>query len=105
MGENAREAILSYLDPFDENYNERQDITTCLIGFDFEKFAQVTQVDDPEKAFRLLAEQKLEEVGLMLASALRKKNLEHREIEFFFFPVPSVQELRDLFQKKIGWNN
>lgn len=105
MEEDARKAILSYLDPFDENYNERQDITTCLIGFDFEKFSQVTQEDDPEKSFRLLAEKKLEEVGLTLTNALRKRNLEHKEIEFFFFPVPSVQNLRDLFQNKIGWNN
>ena len=25
-------------------------------------------------------------------------------IELFFFPVPSVKDLRDQFQAKIGWN-
>ncbi|QXH95912.1 DUF1837 domain-containing protein [Pseudomonas ogarae] len=105
MEENARNAILSYLDPFDENYNERQDIITCLIGFDFEKFSQIAQEDDPEDTFRLLAEKKLEEISVTLTNTLQKRNLEHKEIEFFFFPVPSVQELRNLFQKKIGWND
>lgn len=26
-----------------------------------------------------------------------------RPVELFFFPLPAVQEFRDLFQARIGW--
>ena len=40
-----KEALLRYLNPFEESYNERHDITTCLVGFDFDGFAKVAKVD------------------------------------------------------------
>ena len=35
--------------------------------------------------------------------ALKDAGLEGRPVELFFFPLPSVQDLRDAFQEKIGW--
>jgi hypothetical protein len=101
----SRQAILSYLDPFDEAYNERHDVITCLIGFDFEAFKTLSATDgnDAENKFTELAKAKLGEMAPKLAKAVKAAGLDGRPIEMFFFPVPSVQELRNLFQNKIGW--
>lgn len=102
----AKDAILRYLDPYDEAYNERHDVTTCLIGFNFAAFGEVAsgQPADAEAKFAALALAKLEELGPQVATALKAAGMAAKPIEIFFLPVPSVQALRDVFQAKIGWN-
>jgi hypothetical protein len=106
LDEQEREALLKYLDRFDETYNERHDVTTALIGFDYAGFTAVSKLD-PSKAeaeFKVLARKKLTELAPTLATSLKDAGLEGRPVELFFFPVPSVADLRDIFQNKIGWN-
>lgn len=103
----GRSAILRYLDPFDDAYNERHDVTTCLLGFNFDAFKAVSssQPERTEAEFIKLAEAKLKELAPKLATNINTAKLANRPIEIFFLPVPSVQELRDLFQAKIGWKS
>jgi hypothetical protein len=100
-----KEALLRYLNPFEEKYNERLDVTTCLVGFNFDGFAKVAAVDpkQAEAEFRSLAEAELAKVAPRLAKALTDKGLATQPIEIFFLPLPSVSDFRDLFQGKIGW--
>ena len=95
------------LNPFEESYNERHDVTTCLIGFDFDGFAKVAKInaDKAEAQFRSLAEAELAKLAPTLAKALTDAGLETQPVEIFFFPVPSVGDFRDFFQKKIGWKS
>lgn len=101
----AKSAILRYLDPYDEASNQRHDVATCLIGFDFDGFKQVSASDgaSAEVKFCQLATAKLETLSAKIANALTGKGMGEHRLEIFFFPVPSVQELRDQFQEKIGW--
>lgn len=103
----SKSAILKYLDPFDEAYNERHDVTTCLIGFDFGAFQELSasQPEKIEEEFAKIAEAKLRELVPKLEGAIKTANLTDHLIEIFLLPVPSVQELRDLFQAKIGWKS
>lgn len=103
----GKSAILKYLDPFDDAYNERHDVTTCLLGFNFDAFKAVSsfQAEKTEVEFIKLAEAKLKELAPKLATTINAAKLANRPIEIFFLPVPSVQELRDLFQAKIGWKS
>ncbi len=102
----SKQAILRYLDPYDEAYNERHDVTTCLVGFDFNGFDEAYSEDgQSETKFIKLAQTKLSEFAPKLAERIKAANLAGRSIEIFFRPVPSVQELRDLFQAKIGWKS
>jgi hypothetical protein len=100
-----KEALLRYLDPFEEAYNDRHDVTTCLVGFDFDGFASAASHDPgtAEVTFRELANEELAKVAPKLAKALTKAGLKAQPVELFFFPVPSVDEFRKLFQAKIGW--
>ena len=97
--------ILSYLDPFDENSNHRLEASTCLLGFDFAGFQKLKQIPDADvdAIFEALLIGELEKASPKIAAALKAGKIDDRLIEIFFFPVPSVQELRDLFQAKIGW--
>ena len=43
-----REAILSFLNPFDENYNKRADVSVMFIAFDFAAFAELNDLEPKE---------------------------------------------------------
>lgn len=105
LGEAAQTALLRYLDPFDNTYNERLEVVTCLIGFDFAAYAGLTAdgMEDPDVSFKSLAVAKLRDVGPAFAKALADAGLLRQRVELFLFPVPSVSVLRDLFQNQIGW--
>jgi HamA len=103
----AKTHILRYLDPFDPLSNERKNITTCLIGFDFDGFQKVLPPDtgpNAEAAFKALAIAQLEKLSPTITTKLNNAGISQHKIELFFFPVPSVSTLRDLFQDQIGWN-
>jgi hypothetical protein len=107
VGLSAKEKslLLSFLNPFEhENYNRRINATTCLIGFDFDAYAKLNS-DSTEEDFRNLAQIKLRELAPQLSKSLKAAGVTSQIIELFFFPVPSVQELRDRFQAKIGWKD
>ena len=105
LGAAAQTALLRYLDPFDNTYNERLEVVTCLIGFDFAAYAGLTAdgMEDPDVSFKSLAVAKLRDVGPAFAKALTDAGLPRQRVELFLFPVPSVSVLRDLFQNQIGW--
>lgn len=105
LDETSKEALLRYLDPCDEAYNERHDVATCLIGFNFDAYNAVTPADGAaaEEKFAALARAQLAKLAPTAAKAIKSAGLAGLPIEIFFFPVPSVQEFRDLFQAKIGW--
>lgn len=105
LNEAARASLLRYLDPFDSAYNDRLEVVTCLIGFDFAAYANLHTdgSDAPDASFKALAIDKLREVGPAFATALADAGLPRQRVELFLFPVPSVSVLRDLFQDQIGW--
>lgn len=105
LAEKARMEMLRHLDPFDEASNQRHNVSTCLIGFDFEGFQKIVGLDGDaaEAKFCVLAQEKLNALTEKLTNSLEGAGLGNQPVELFFFPVPSVQELRDLFQAKIGW--
>jgi Cap4 SAVED domain len=97
--------LLSFLDPIEgENYNSRVNVTTCLVGFDFDAYKQLDANSD-EQQFASLALTKLQELAPRLSASLKAAGIQSHLVEMFFFPVPSVQDLRDQFQAKIGWKN
>lgn len=101
----GKEALLRYLDPHEEEYNARKDVITCLIGFDFDGFQKASAAGEQgaEDAFRALAKEQLEVVAPDVAAALTAAGLDSQDVELFFFPLPAVQDFRDLFQARIGW--
>lgn len=105
LEEQAQTSFLRYLDPFDEAYNDRIEVITCLVGFDFTAYAELTanEAVDAEANFTATALEKLREVGPTVAKALIDAGLPNQKVELFLFPVPSVTTLRDRFQDQIGW--
>jgi hypothetical protein len=105
LSDEAQTALLSYLDPNDEHSNERINITTCLIGFDFAAYAELSKLDagKVEEHFRNEIMKILPDLSKKVAERLVAQNIAEERFELFFFPVPSVQDLRNLFQAEIGW--
>lgn len=105
LDDTAKASLLRYLDPFEEAYNHRLEVVTCLIGFDFAGYTDLTsdQQQDPELNFQAKAIAKLRNVGPAFAKALTHAGLSNQRVELFLLPVPSVAVMRDLFQNQIGW--
>lgn len=101
-----REAILSFLNPYDENYNKRTDISVMFIGFNFPGFAKLNGIKPEEIESKFTAElcASLKEYAEYLDSTLSADGVKDHAIEVFFMPVPSISDLRKLFQDKIGWS-
>lgn len=97
LNSSARAKLLEYLDPFDEASNKRRVVTTCLVGFDSDAYTGVAD------EFDSLIAKKVAEVSTKFAKGLVDKSLGAHVVELFLFPVPSVGDLRDFFQERIGW--
>lgn len=100
------DAILSFLDPYEESSNLRIDTSVMLIAFDFDAFAKVAALkkDEVEKAFEKLLTDELKKLALRLDAELQDHAVPQHDLEVFFLPLPSVAEMRKRFQDRIGWN-
>lgn len=105
FNEEAKAAILAYLDPMDEKSNERANVTTCLLAFNFAEYGELRKIPPSKviEAFHANLLDVLPELAKKLADKLQAAGLQDETVEVFFFPVPSVQDLRDAFQAEIGW--
>lgn len=103
LSSEAREALLSHLDPYSEKSNSRKDISTCLIMFDFDAALEQHAPENRETAFRATL---LASIGAAIAefdAVATSAGLDQHNVELFFLPVPSVDDFRRAFQKLIGW--
>lgn len=100
-----KDTILSFLDPYDPNYNLRIDVSVMFVCFDFPGFANLNTIDpnDVEDKFVSRLRLALPLYARKLDEELKKKDIDHHEVEIFFLPVPSVADFRDKFQEEIGW--
>lgn len=105
FSEAGQKAILSFLDPYDENYNKRIDRSVILIAFDFQRFADMNALkpSDVEAAFEAALRVELAACASRLDGHLTTHGIQHHALDVFFLPVPSVHEFRAGFQDKIGW--
>ncbi len=103
--EEFRQAIMSFLDPYDEKYNDRADVSVMFIAFDFDAFAELEDVD-PKAIDTEFSKQLADTMPIYagrLDTALAKHNVKHHSVEIFFLPVPSIAALRKMFQDRVGW--
>lgn len=98
----AREALLGYLNPMNENSNLRIDAIACLIGFDFAGYTRLGGAEDAEQIFCSLAQDELRRASLHFAQAMAGAGLQDRMVELFLLPLPSVADFRILFSESIG---
>jgi hypothetical protein len=103
--EQYRDAILSFMDPFDENYNLRSDVSVVFIAFDYAAFSKLKGLEPTqvESAFVGELKETLKEYASELDKALNEHGIDDHSVEVFFLPVPSIGDMRKLFQDKIGW--
>ncbi|CAN1721660.1 DUF1837 domain-containing protein [Hyphomicrobium sp. 1Nfss2.1] len=103
LSSEAREALLSYLDPYSEKSNSRKDISTCLIMFDFDGALEQHAPENRETAFRAALLSAIEAAIAEFDAAATSAGIDQHNVELFFLPVPSVDDFRRTFQKLIGW--
>lgn len=99
----SKAPILEHLDPLSPSYGSKLDVSACLIGFNFAKFGKLANEEKIEDAFCEFLGEELSDAVNRLEATLKAKGISHHRMEFFFLPVPSVEDLRKDFQNRIGW--
>jgi hypothetical protein len=102
MTPEAKKALLDFFDPIKEESNKRKPVFACLLVFDYPSLSQVVK---DEKIFITEFRATAKAFVQTLKDRLDDHDLLPRRFEFFLLPLSSVQQLRDLFQQKIGWPN
>lgn len=106
MSEEAKKALLDYLDPYSQTSLNRVPFFSCLLVHQFKHISNCQQSDeDIEAAYVSAVNASVETFISGIRSKIQAKGFSMRRFEFFLVPVPSAQEFRDKFQAKIGWPN
>lgn len=101
-----REAIVAFLDPYNEQSNARKTYFSCLLVFAFSN-PKDPNLDDDDLEMKFVAQFKDEAEKFLesLPDHVKRADLQNVNFEFFLLPVESAEKFRDKFQALIGWPN
>lgn len=97
--------MLRYLDPWNtEESTKRLDRYAILVGFDEVTYKQLsgTPRAKVEEKFKELYAKTIRETMEYAQKKLAEKNIGLESVDLFFFPVPSVDEFRTTFMRKLN---
>ena len=105
LPESSHDALLAFLDPWEEVSNTRVDVITCLIAFEFSAYSRLKATGHVERVaeFEAAMGRLVSDVSPKVVKAFSEVGLQHQEVELFLLPLPSVAVLREQFQALIGW--
>jgi hypothetical protein len=93
-------ALQQFLDPDNELFQKTEFRAICLVGFDYEKYAEIVQGQKP--AFTQEAISVFDDCATRIQDAVVKNKIGAFVIETFCIPFPSVEEFRKEFAKEMG---
>lgn len=105
MPEDMKTQLLRYLDPWDTlEATKRVDRFAVLIGFDEKSYGELTKFprDEVEDKFKELYAKTIRPTMEHTQKKLEERGIHLESVEFFFFPVPSVETFRQTFMKKLN---
>ena len=96
--------LLKYFNPYEKEYNHRNEAYACFVGFDFGEFKELEtkSKDNVEEIFREIYHKKISEITKAFSAEIKKSNIYDQEFYFFLIPFTSVKELRRSFFAKLG---
>lgn len=98
--QNLMEAVLSYLDPDDPNFNSLEYRGICLIGFDHDCYGEVGVAQAIEEVTQKVAS-RISTWNKNISTRLEAEELNKIKIHIFLLPFPSVEDFRNRFMKKL----
>lgn len=98
----SKEAFLKYLDPYEPDSQKRNTVFSCLLIHECPATQQGSNEEIETEYVNLIKANTIKFIN-KIHQRIDNKNLSMKRFEFFLFPVPSVTEMRDRFQEKIGW--
>lgn len=102
--EKAKDEILKYFDPYEEQSNSINERFACFVGFDFNKLSSAGKMDkkDIEKYFEAEYLKRIETACKLFEEKIRKNNIHKLKYTFFLIPFEDVEEVRTKFLRKLG---
>ncbi len=103
LGEEARQAIKDYFNPYKPESNNLLESYACLAGFDSILYQNVAHFehDACETAFRASYEARVESACKLIADKVKAAGLDSFRFSYFLLPFPSVDEARAKFQARL----
>ncbi|WP_257455633.1 DUF1837 domain-containing protein [Archangium lipolyticum] len=99
-----KDALLRYLDPYEQQQVQRRDVFACFVGFDFTKYKELQKLppEQVEAKFKKLFDARVQEVMDLLKDRLGGAGMDVINFEFFLIPFPSVANFRTAFFDATG---
>ena len=99
-----KDALLRYLDPYEQQQVQRRDVFACFVGFDFMKYKDLQKLSPElvESEFKKLFDARVQEVMELLKGRLGGVGMDVINFEFFLLPFPSVANFRTAFFDATG---
>lgn len=102
-----KNSLLTYLHPWTEESNHRQEAITSLLMFEYSGYARLTATDPAarEREFETLLGKEVSETAPRIGKIFKAAHLDQHQIELFLLPLPSVSDFRNRFHAEIGWRH
>lgn len=100
-----KEYLLKFLHPYKtEEGNRRSDRFAILIGYDFHAYEKIATMDmvKAESEFLAIYEKSLKQSLSTAQDHFESNGITLSSVNLFIFPMPDVQQFRDLFQKELN---
>lgn len=102
--EEARKALLEYLDPYEEKHKDLKEIFACLSVWDCGVYEEIENepADKVEEIFKERYKEIIKSACEAFESQIEAKGLNKLQFQFFLIPIKSVYQFRKLFCDKVG---
>lgn len=100
-----REYLLRFLHPYiTEEGNNRTDRFAILLGYDYHIYSKLTGIDNTkaEQEFLIHYKKSLRRSLETAQLHLNEQEIDLSSVDLFLFPMPDVQDFRDMFQEELN---
>lgn len=100
----AKEELLKYFDPYEDQSNNINERFACFVGFDFNPLSKMDKMDkrEVENYFKGEYLNRIETACNLFEEKIRENKIDKLKYTFFLIPFKDVEEVRIKFLRKLG---
>lgn len=102
--ETTQKALLAFLDPYSEYYNDLKEVHACLAIWNWNFYKELSNYppDQAENIFKNKYLERIKTACNLFLNKIENKSLKAYRFHFFLLPISDIVEFRNQFCKKIG---
>lgn len=97
-------ALLKYFDPYEKESNNWKEVFFCMVGFDFDLYNKLQNIDDAElhDYFQAKYIDRIKSACKLFEKKIKEKKMTDLEFALVLLPFKNLDGFRSEFQRKLG---